>query len=456
MRSYSFTDLLQEATSVENLAQRLGAACLEQEAELRVELDDVLLSEMVDDLRDQVIATEPDDWLPVVSDPEKIRRRLGPGLAAALEEAEPHYPLDCLGVLRGLCRRVLPRLYARQRSTVPLDRGAPVPFAPRPLLSGVEKTPRQETGNQGSLLGGYGHRFFEFWRERETVRVALDFRVRQQVDELTWTGGERLPRIATVHPQDCGRVRVESISDGSFFGVRPEHWRPEEVVDLLARVGDVEIAVLPELSLPEPGALEEALAAGAGEFPRLIVAGSAHVEAQNGTKPLRANEARIYVDGKHVGSHRKCNAYYATKLNGQEVSPPLREAITGEPKEITVLSGEFTRLAVVICNDLNDTDGIPQKLLAAGVSTLLVPSFTPKKGSFRGPAGDLAARCQAVVAIANAPPAESASPFHGMIAVPLPDPTEAVDVYPKPDRPAAGRIAVFDPNKPLKEAVKWR
>jgi hypothetical protein len=422
-----------------------------------MELDDELLRGLVDEVRDHVIATAPDAWPRVVKNPRRLNSALGARLVAALEEAEPHYPLDCLGVLRGLCRRVLPWTYAMQESFVLLDRGAPVPFAPRPLLKGVEKTPHQETGNRGGLLGGYGHRLFEFSREMETVRVRLDFRVRREIDELTWTGGKRLPRIATVHPRDCGTLRVNPLTHDSFFPARPVHWRPEEVAELLSRVQDVEIAVLPELSLPDPAALENVLAATPGAFPRLVVAGSAHiVEKPDVLPPVRANEARIYLDGELVANHRKCNPYYATRLNGESLSLPSREGITDEPKEITVLSGEHTRLAVVICNDLNDTGSIPQKLLAAGVSTLLVPSFTPKKGAFRGPIGDLAARCQAVALIANAPPAEASTPFHGMVAVPLPDPKEAVAAYSGALDAMGGQIAIFDPNEPLSTPITWR
>jgi hypothetical protein len=456
MRSFNFTSLLVEATSVEDLAQRLGVVCLDREAELRRELDDPLVRKMVDDLRDHVIASDPQIWSAVVKKPGNLATHLGSSFVEALEQAEGHYPLDCLGILRGLCRRVLPDLYLRQEKAVPLDRGAPVPLASRPLLQGVEKTPHPETGNQGGLLGGYGHRLFEFRRESETVRVTLDFRARRGIDELTWTAGKRLPRIATVHPKDCGILRVDWTSGESFFDAGPEHWRPDEVAELLSLVGDVEIAVLPELSLPEPGALGAILSRNVASLPRLVVAGSAHMREGDGPHEVRANEANVYLDGELIATHRKCNAYHLTKFGGESLASPLREALSGEPKEITVLAGEYSRLAVVICNDLNDTSSIPQKLLAAGVNTLVAPSFTPKKGSFRGPIGDLAARCQAVAMIANAPPAEAATPFHGMVAIPVPDPGEAVRVFPSPPEKAAGQIAIFDPNKPLSEAVSWR
>jgi hypothetical protein len=456
MQSFNFTSLLKEAASVEDLAQRLGAVCMKREAELKGELDDALGRKVVDSMEGHVLASDPNSWATVVEKPDALEAKLGADFVAELEKADLSYPLDCLGILRGLCRRVLPRLYLRNEGQVQLDRGVPVPFASRPLLKGVEKTPHPERLNGGELLGGYGHRLFEFWRESESVRITLDFSVREQIDDLTWKGKRRLPKIATIHPEDCGSLRVPPIIDERFFGVKPLHWRPEEVTDLLRRVSDVEIAVLPELSLPQPDALEAALSQSPEDFPRLVVAGSAHIADGDAPRLVRANESRIYLEGRLVAVHRKCHAYEATRMGGKKLQRPVKEGITSEPKSITVLSGELSRFAVVICADLNDTGSIPQKLLAAGVNTLIVPSFTPKKGSFRGPVGDLSARCQAIAVIANAPPADAVTPFHGMVALPLPGPDEALQTYPLPPAVPEGQIAVIDPNKPLAEAISWR
>jgi hypothetical protein len=456
MQSFTFTTLLKEAVSVEDLARRLGVVCMKREAELKEDLDDDLCRKVADTMEGHVVASDPDSWTKVVEDPGTFETQLGADFFAEMGKADLNYPLDCLGILRGLCRRVLPRLYLRNEGQVELDRGVPVPFAIRPLLAGVEKTPHPERLNGGELLGGYGHRLFEFWRESESVRVTLDFSVRQQIDELTWSRKGRLPKIATVHPKDCGSLRIPPIIDERFFGVKPSHWRPDEVADLLRRVSDVEIAVLPELSLPQPDALETILSRSPDDFPPLVVAGSAHTTDRSSSRLVRANESRIYLEGHLVAVHRKCHAYEATRLGGKKLPRPAKEGITSEPKSIIVLSGELSRLVVVICADLNDTGSIPQKLLAAGVNTLIVPSFTHKKGSFRGPTGDLAARCQAIAVIANAPPADATSPFYGMVALPLPGPEEALGTYPVPPDEAEGQIAVVDPNEPFPEAISWR
>lgn len=182
------------------------------------------------------------------------------------------------------------------------------------------------------------------------------------------------------------------MGDGEFFDVHPRRWDLEGVLELLERVKDVEVAVLPELSLDRPDALEQALSKDPARYPRLVIAGSAHVRERTGSpEEVRANEARIYLDGELVGRHRKSRAYIATK-----------------------------------------------------------------KGSFNGPIADLASRRQAVCVVANAPPAEATAPFHCMVAAPQEDPDDQSRAFPRDGDGEPTRIAVFDPNKKLDEAVSWR
>ncbi len=455
MRSFTFTSELEAATSIVDLARRLGKLCMGHGAELRGALGGSAHAQLSDTLTQCVATSDPAAWPEVVRKPEQLRPQLGEELAELLAKADPHYPLDCLAVLRGLCRGVLPAFYEATEGTVLLDEGSPVPYASRPLGGRFELTPRQATIGQSDLLGGYGHRLFEY-SESEEVQVILDFAQRARLDQLTWSGEQRLPKVATVHPPGCGRLKVGTQAEGEFFDASPQTWDPDAVLDLLARVADVEIAVLPELSLPHPGALQAALSRDSSRFPPLIVAGSAHVCEQPSARPeIRANEAQVYLDGHMVARHRKCHPYTATKLEGKQLPAPLCEAITREQKTITVLSGEHTRLAVVICADLVD-EYIPQKLLAAGVNTLIVPSFTPKKGSFNGTIADLASRRQGIAVVANAPPEEATSPFHGMVAVPRPDPEEQSRTFPGRAGASPTEIAVFDPNVELERAITWR
>jgi hypothetical protein len=161
----------------------------------------------------------------------------------------------------------------------------------------------------------------------------------------------------------------------------------------------------------------------------------------------------IYLDGVRIGAHRKCHPFVTNELEGKKLSAPVTEALSSEQKTITVLAGDHARLAVLICADLID-DRIPQKLIAAGVSTLVVPSFTPKKGTFNGTIADLASRRQAVAVIANAPPQNAGSPFHLMAAAPRPDPAEQTTTFPRPGEEPS-ELAIFDPNKNFDEALLW-
>ncbi|HEX5712258.1 MAG TPA: hypothetical protein VFX85_02970 [Solirubrobacterales bacterium] len=455
MEPFTFRSLLDEAHSIENLARRLGDVCMIQEAELKAMERTVRLKRLASMLAIHVENSEPAAWARLVGHSERIETTLGGPLVGLLNSADIHYPLDCLGVLRGLCRGILPDLYESFEDSLTLDRGSPVPFAIRPLGDGFEKTPKQDTLGSSGLLGGYGHRLFEY-PKGASVQVRLDFSERVKIDELLGARDGLLPKIATIHPSGCGQLDPQTETDTEFFDVVPVAVDINEVVTLLEQVkGEAEVAVLPELCLLHPGALEGVLAAEPDAFPKLVIASSAHLRDENGEPAVRANESRIYLEGRRVGFHRKCKPFVARRLNGKELPHPMTEALTGEQKAITVLSGELSRLAVVICADVNH-DSIPQKLLAAGVNTLLVPSHTPKRGGFSGPIGDLASRCQGVSVIANAPPDESVNPFHGMVAVPRPGPEGQTRTYPLPAEEDPTQIAIFDPTVPLGEAISWR
>jgi hypothetical protein len=427
MRSFTLAKELEEATSVLDLARRLGDACTEQESELEAMLGKPRYRQLSKAITERVGASKPATWTALTQEPQELESQLGKELADLLGRADPHYPLDCLAVLRGLCRGVLPVFYEVTEGSIVLDAGTPVPFATRPIPIGRRAglTPKPETISGDGLLDGYGHRVFEY-SAGSHVQVALDFSARAEIDRVASGESGALPRVATIHPHGCGMLKVDTKGDGKFFDAYPKCWDLDSVLELLGRVKDVEIAVLPELSLCRPDALEQALSTDPTKYPSLVIAGSAHTrEGRGSPEEVRANEARIYLDGKLVGRHRKCRAYIASQLEGEDLSEPLREALSAEQKTITVLSGEHARLAVVICADLVH-EYIPQKLLAAYVNTLAVPCFTPKKGSFNGPIADLASRRQAVCAVVNAPPEEATSPLReaGLVGCEGDDPAD--------------------------------
>jgi hypothetical protein len=376
------------------------------------------------------------------------------GLGDQIEFAEAQHPIGHLAVLRGLCHRALPYFYETTEDRLILDRGYPVPFATRPIpVLFDDSTPYQPTLMNGKLMENTGFRLFESAAGAE-FQVALDFRHRQRIDEITWIDRGRLPRVTTVHPYFSTAERdPREVHDKWWFDVRPSSPDMDALLDLLREGADAEIAVLPELCLPQQGAdaLGDALARRPQDFPPLVVAGSAHVREPSGSYETRANESRTYLDGELVSVHRKIHPFHA-RLPGH--GDPLPEGLTREARIINVLSGEHTRLAVVICADLNDAD-IPRALENAGVNLLLAPALTDEVGAFNGAICGLASRCQGMSVIVNSrldPTSGGQQPFAVMASVPRSSPGRQSREYP-PD--AGSSVGKFDPNVELAAALEW-
>jgi predicted amidohydrolase len=450
----SFQSHLNDAASLPDLARILGSVCLEKGALLQTAQSEPLEGKLIRAIEAEVEGSPLEGWEKVV-DSSMGAAGFSVGLITALEKADAAYPIDCLAVLRGLCPR-LHEIHERHAGEVVLDRGSPIPFAIRPIRDRFKPTTTYQKTQAGSdLLRGSGARLFEY-SAGEQVRVSIDYRLGAAVDELGWGPEARLPRIATLHPPGSTRLEANEEDEGAFFfDARPQTWDPDHVLDLLRQVADVEIALLPELSIGDIDAVEREIARSPGDFPRLIVAGSIHLR-ESRSPEVRANESRVYLDGRRITTARKHHAYEARELNGKKLEPPARENLSPEQKTIRILSGRGTRLAVVICADALDTY-IPAKLQAAGVNLLLIPSFTSKPGSFTGPPTAIATACQGVTVIANAPPADAATPFHGIAAVPRPQTPEQTITFPEGST-SPTEIAVVDPNLPMsaKDAVQWR
>jgi len=362
---------------------------------------------------------------------------------------------------------MLPRLrtyYDDFEGKIEARAGMPLPIVGRGINRIFRPTPRFETCGINDLLQGSGFYLFELG-DSGGVPVILDFGFRDRLDELTWGSEQRLPKIATIHPSlGSGGIVIGDENDSWFFDVRPREWEAPRVLGKLRDVaGEVAIALLPELSLPAAGALEAELAERPGEYPPIIVAGSAHLREKvevggEEVSEVRANESRIYLDGKRVAAHRKIHPYELRQSpEGRKLDQPMREGLTREQKPLTILSGDYTRLGVVICADLNDRQ-LPLQLEDALVNLLLVPALTPDPGGFNGGICTLASWCQGVSVIANADDSffEGAEepPFTVMVGVPRSKIPEQSREYAGPGSfPAA---AVIDPNKSLDEALEWR
>jgi hypothetical protein len=458
-------DLVQ-ADSLLDLVRRLGSFCLAHESDLRELMadEDVTPLRAPIEARVQALALE--------------RQQIGSaGMFAELEHvanieelverAMAHHPIEYLAVLRGLCRGPLTRFYETTDSEIVLDRGSPVLLASRPIhqLFGRGRTsPRPSTLLGGHILDGLRYTIFRHSRGEGGAEVTLDFSHRERIDAIAWKDG-RLPRIATIHPNMSGSaIEITEENHQWFFGVRPKRWDVEVVLAQLGLAHEseqAEIAVLPELCLPLADALEDALAADPGRYPSLVVAGSAHVRESPGAagKEVRANESRIYLDGERVATHRKIHPFRTKLIGGRILERRISEGLTSERKQITVLAGEHTRLAVVICADLND-DTIPLLLQGAAVNFLLVPALTGGSGAFNAAIAGLACHHQAVVVIVN-PTLERDStkagvpaPFRVLAGVPRPEPADQVGSFPLVDEQPT-EIGVIDPNAVLPRAMRW-
>lgn len=458
MALFEFKQLLKEAKSVLDLTRRLGERCLESSGELKEMRSQPSAERELRVIKGLVERTSLADWEAVVKRPATFEQHLGTDLAAAVKRAKARQPLDFLAVLRGLCSRPLHEFFETASSEVELTKGLPVPFATRPLPDALvgETTSKQETVQDASLL--YPLSFDLYAHDPgEGVRVRLDFAHAKRLDALTWEEEKKLPLIATLHPKGSGDFKIGREGGGRFFGVQPEHWDVTAIKELLSRAkaAGARVAVLPELCLPDPKALERELSRDAGSYPEIVVAGSAHSEppSSNGRR-RRVNESRTYLEGKCVSSTHKHKAFKTKKLGAKTFKKPQWEDLTDEPKTITILSGRRTRLGVAICADLQGTT-IPRLLEDAGVNLLLAPSMTPKIGSFAASLGGIASYCQGVAAMANTRWADDGKPFLCMCAVPRPHPHEQVDALCGNGSGPAPELAIFDPNEPLPEAVRW-
>lgn len=451
---------LEEADSPLDLARRLGSACLEHEGELAEILGQPRSRLEIERLELWTGQVPYSTWEGIVAHPSEFEKRFGAKVMAALRRARTRHPMDLLGILRGLCRRPLEEFYVSVEGQVNLDRGLPVPFAERPLPGVLESelTTTLDTLNNTSLLEPLA---FDLYGQPASaqVRVVLDFAHRDEVDRIGWSDKEGLPRIATLHPQGGGDYDVERINKvaGSFFGVHPCQCDLDAIEALLeaAKEEKAQVAVLPELSLFAPDQLEDLLGRRSGDFPALVVAGSAHHEVGgDGEHAIRANESHIYLEGRCIAIARKHHAFRTRELLGKTYENPLREDISREQKTIMVLSGRQTRLAAVICADLIGRR-IPGLLVDAGVNLLLAPSMTPEIGSFNPPLADIAGYCQGVAAVANTRWGDDGRPFLCMCAVPREDPAKQSAALAGDGANPAPTLAIFDPNQPLPAAIKW-
>lgn len=460
MSFISLSKQLERSESTFDLARRCGRACLKggwrlrrlpERSEVKSHLE--WLEALVERL-DPELLREPG--------PNGFAHLLDtPDMRDAVEALEGHNPIEHLGFVRGMLP-YLRTVYDDFDGVLDVRKGTPLPIAERGLHQIFRPTPRVETCGINDLLHGSSFYLFEFGAS-ESVPVELDFRFRDRLDAITWEEKNQLPKIATVHPRvGKGGIVVEEQYGDSFFGVRPQAFDADAVLQQLSELpSEVSVALLPELSLPQADALEDGIAEDPGSYPPIIVAGSAHVreaaaEVADGLE-VRANECRIYLDGRRIATHRKIHPYELRRNpDGEKVEFPQIEGLTHERKPLRILAGRFTRLGVVICADALDRH-LHAPLSDAGVNLLLVPALTADPGGFNGTISGLASRCQGVSVIANVDTAFFSGaedpPFAVIAAVPRGKIGNQAREFHSPR--AFPATAVIDPNLPLDEALEW-
>jgi hypothetical protein len=386
-------------------------------------------------------AAQPHQLVKAVGDGSLSVRSYRDRLASQLELVVDD-ELKPLAFLRALCLGPLASWFDFFDKTVMLERGDPFPYATRPLgprrpaMTPFITTPLIETLLPGTTFGLY---------RREPARplhVVLDYRHRTLVDRHTWTSDADLDEddpsrswgpvpMATINPYADFDDDVDWTPGAhDWFWVRPRRFDEAGILDQLAEAaahpdGPAAIAVLPELSLPEPGALGPALRENPERYPAVTVAGSAHEEVDG----RRANVSCTYIDGAEVLRHHKHQGLHLRR-NGTDYPEGLSEPAG----VLTVVAGASARLAVVICADLMNDD-VKECLESCGVNLLLVPAMTPGVGGFKGPLAGVASRNQGVSLISNTVAPPLASPQHQFLAylgLPVQDPSRSDEIYPGP------------------------
>lgn len=235
-------------------------------------------------------------------------------------------------------------------------------------------------------------------QEHEVYRVVIDWDLKGRLAPLF---AQDSIRIATGHVHgdiDDFEINGTGVPEGRLANRGPK--QPDRSVDefarLVSRCSDAaatfivlpEYAVSPEMHEPLLSRVE-AMREGKGFQPLLLVAGTALMGD--------LNEALLVVNGPLDTWESKTT----TKFTRADILGVTEHMMAPQP-EITVWrSGQFG-LAVLICRDASDVTAVGL-LAQAGVSVVLVPSFSDRIATLTGIAGQLAVVSQAYVAVAVAP-----------------------------------------------------
>lgn len=271
--------------------------------------------------------------------------------------------------------------------------GDPVPLDSPDLRTVLEMRPtsppwrlaqRLDETRHVRLAGGWATRF----------RVVFDYSRAQQLSGILTAD----TTIAVVSPNASLRdFDLGETTDQPTFPVRPrdEGAQRAQVQALVqqAVTAGASIIVLPELAVSAALACDlQSWVRRPGGL-RLLVAGSHHADAHDGTR--RRNTAVAWLRGSDAA------------LQQDKHSPadrPVHEDLhyDGWPELRVHVSRDGWHLALAVCRDLLNPSAV-QALAEAGVNLLLVPSMSETLLPFGGPAAQLVGANQALVAVGNGP-----------------------------------------------------
>jgi hypothetical protein len=465
MEADALEKLFAEEVCFRQCARALGRLCLKYEQRIRDLRRDVEARARGQLLGRLLGALSNDTWEGLAHDQRPLSELWRLAAVSEFKQPTEHLPLIAETLLEALCLNGLVPWFAATRDTVLLECGDPFPVGSRDLRGLFPATPAlSKTIDYDELLSGVGCRI---WRmpDGSVPSVELVFRHRFVLDDATWVpqrgqllsdvheGRRTLPIIATVHPLGCvSELRVQESDDATFFGVGPTEPVVETALGMLtcARQAGADIAVLPELCLDKPDSLAGPIAENASNYPRVVVAGSAHIRDGD----VRSNVSETYIDGVTTLVHTKIRPYL---WRGQTAEGKFerREDLTPS-STLRILCGDHTRMAVAICSDVINGP-IPDALKMAAVNLLLVPALSVKPGTFRSVATSLAEFSQAVTAVVNGsllPSGTKAQPFMVVLGAPHEDDPSSMFATPPSGRRAVGR---FDPAMPCTNgAFSWQ
>lgn len=402
-------DAVASASSVRDLARRLGRHVLEQRKLVLQDLDRITHARrLMEPVRIGAADPQLSSW-PVGG------RTLDPDLVVAIRKlVSPE--LAILALLQGLCSGGGPieLAFSEEWGRVELQLGDPFPIPPRKRMAGGRPlpNPRDTVRALGALMEISN---FEI-HQGALWPTTLSFRHKERLDGAlsgpSDESGELVPPpIAVIWPLDLSDfdLPAKERTEQHWFGLWPlaDRWSLANVIGALERAAAAgcTIAILPELAVPDPDALGEAIRNGArmGRLPPLIVAGSAHIRTVRPLgPPLRSNESVTYLNGSEVLRHRKIHPYQTddTRIVGAGPGGRRSEWLGTEGSALHVAMGESGRLAVLICADVLDAD-LHRQLIEVEANVVLVPAWTIDGRGFDALEGVVNLN-QAIVVVANA------------------------------------------------------